>query len=103
MLDSGFTAANFAVDIVGTIATLTISANGGTQVYSRDYTYAPGSGTVGFGLNRQGVADNFAVNARVSNAVPEPATWALLIAGFGAVGGSMRRRSQTAGRALAFA
>ena len=27
------------------------------------------------------------------NAVPEPATWALMILGFGAVGGAMRRRS----------
>lgn len=29
-----------------------------------------------------------------SNAVPEPATWAMLIAGFGLVGVSMRRRSR---------
>lgn len=29
----------------------------------------------------------------VTAAVPEPATWALLILGFGAVGGAMRRRS----------
>ncbi len=28
-----------------------------------------------------------------TGAVPEPATWAMLIAGFGAVGGAMRRRS----------
>ena len=29
----------------------------------------------------------------VSGAVPEPATWAMMIAGFGLVGGAMRRRS----------
>lgn len=29
-----------------------------------------------------------------ANAVPEPATWAMLIAGFGLVGASMRRRSR---------
>lgn len=33
--------------------------------------------------------DRFAI----SGAVPEPATWALMIMGFGAVGGAMRRRS----------
>ncbi|MFN3371118.1 MAG: PEPxxWA-CTERM sorting domain-containing protein [Sphingomonadaceae bacterium] len=30
------------------------------------------------------------------NAIPEPATWALLIAGFGLVGGALRRRRQAA-------
>lgn len=29
------------------------------------------------------------------NAVPEPATWAMMIAGFGLVGGAMRRRKMT--------
>lgn len=31
--------------------------------------------------------------APVAGAVPEPATWAMMIAGFGLVGGAMRRRS----------
>jgi hypothetical protein len=34
-----------------------------------------------------------------ATAVPEPATWAMMIAGFGLMGGAMRRRS--AGLALA--
>jgi hypothetical protein len=38
------------------------------------------------------VFDNLTFNAAVSGAVPEPATWALMILGFGAVGGAMRRR-----------
>lgn len=33
-------------------------------------------------------------NLSVSGAVPEPATWALMIMGFGAVGGAMRRRAK---------
>jgi hypothetical protein len=34
--------------------------------------------------------DNYVVNV---SAVPEPATWAMMIAGFGLVGGAMRRRA----------
>jgi hypothetical protein len=30
----------------------------------------------------------------ISNSIPEPATWAMMITGFGFVGGSMRRRRQ---------
>lgn len=37
----------------------------------------------------------FEIDNITINAVPEPGTWALLILGFGAVGHSMRRRSQT--------
>nr|WP_084192404.1 PEPxxWA-CTERM sorting domain-containing protein [Parasphingorhabdus marina] len=38
----------------------------------------------------------------VSPAVPEPATWAMMIGGFGLVGGAMRRRKKlTAQPALA--
>jgi hypothetical protein len=33
-----------------------------------------------------------------SSAVPEPATWALMILGFGAVGGAMRRRQSVAAK-----
>jgi hypothetical protein len=32
----------------------------------------------------------------IYNSVPEPATWAMLIAGFGIVGGAMRRRNHAA-------
>lgn len=39
---------------------------------------------------------NFAVTA----AVPEPATWAMMLIGFGAVGATMRRRRRTASRLL---
>lgn len=47
----------------------------------------------------------FTLNLAVG-AVPEPSTWALLILGFGAVGGTMRRRTAAASRtraALTFA
>ena len=37
--------------------------------------------------------DNISVTA-VNGAVPEPATWAMMLIGFGAIGASMRRRSK---------
>ena len=36
--------------------------------------------------------DDFIVRATVTSAVPEPATWAMMLIGFGAVGYSLRRR-----------
>ena len=44
--------------------------------------------------------DNFTI-AAATGAVPEPSTWALLILGFGAVGGAMRRRTAVATRTRA--
>lgn len=42
-----------------------------------------------------GNADSFTLNiGPVAGAVPEPATWALMILGFGFIGGAMRRRTQ---------
>lgn len=38
--------------------------------------------------------DNFSVDVSPTAAVPEPATWALLIAGFGMVGAAARRRTR---------
>ncbi len=39
--------------------------------------------------------ENGSFGASVAGVVPEPGTWALLILGFGAVGGAMRRRPRT--------
>jgi hypothetical protein len=46
---------------------------------------------VGFGNNNQ--ISDFAPNDGTLAAVPEPASWALMIAGFGLAGGLLRRRS----------
>ena len=51
------------------------------------------SDVVGFGLGNGGLYFNDSTGFNFSvSAVPEPATWALMILGFGAVGGAMRRR-----------
>lgn len=48
---------------------------------------------------RANLIDNVAIS-RIAQAVPEPASWAMMITGFGLIGGAMRRR-KTATRALA--
>lgn len=48
--------------------------------------------TMGAGLLTGGVT---AKSSAVAAAVPEPATWAMMLLGFGAVGFGMRRRSRT--------
>lgn len=58
-----------------------------TTIQSLGFT--PGSYQFSWG-GREGSADTFTVN--VLAAVPEPATWAMMIGGFGLIGGALRRR-----------
>jgi len=68
-------------DLAGQARFVRLSLEGNHQQYPETYGYAPiGLSEVRF----DGVA------------VPEPATWALMIAGFGAVGSVLRRRSLAA-------
>ena len=51
--------------------------------------------SIAFSSNNTGAAfDNFFLDASplIQSAVPEPATWAMMIAGFGLVGGAIRRQ-----------
>jgi len=62
---------------------------------------AAGSLTLSFGTTSHDdigpLLDGVAVDVSdVTAAVPEPATWAMMLAGFGLVGGAMRRRTRTA-------
>ncbi len=64
-------------------------------------TFAPGTyqffrfdglGSPSVGLSGGRVVELDGVSGTISGAVPEPATWATMILGFGLVGGTMRRR-----------
>lgn len=59
-------------------------------IFSRAHNF--GSGFSGFGLTTE-----FNVNA-LAGGVPEPSSWALMIIGFGAVGGAMRSRKKVSVR-----
>jgi hypothetical protein len=62
-----------------------ITATGGDTITS-----------IAFDTNGSGVADLRQLRlGGVAAAVPEPATWALMLLGFGAIGASMRRRRRT--------
>ncbi len=84
-----------------------ISANSDGVLTTYGFTAGVGSGWNGqftgaiddlrFGVDGQeAAAFNFEV-ASVA-AVPEPASWAMMIVGMGAIGGSLRRRAKTAVR-----
>lgn len=60
----------------------TYSVNGNTFSFMSPGTNSPGTQTATFTFGGRG-------------AVPEPATWAMMLIGFGAVGASMRRRKTT--------
>ena len=64
--------------------------NGGPSVDSSGSTST--SAFVSFGVLRSGEVYNFSLG----DAVPEPASWAMMIAGFGLAGAAMRRRPSQA-------
>ncbi len=60
------------------------------------------SGTAFTGFKLESSANSFEIdNLAVKGVVPEPATWAMLIAGFGLVGASLRCQRQTPARVSA--
>lgn len=55
----------------------------------------------GWASPQQVLVDNFAVNGSVLDAVPEPATWALMLLGLGVIGGAMRSSRRRTGAVAA--
>jgi hypothetical protein len=96
-------------------ANYSVQPGGGPLVRGSISTGYPGHSTVTFGTGYGNVIDLFFgsgenvgidnitydVRPIVAAGVPEPATWAMMILGFGMVGGAMRRRKSRA--ALSYA
>jgi hypothetical protein len=77
------------------------NGNQSTAATNRRVSFTAGAGEVitGLVLTSTGVAfefdDFYADAASTTNGIPEPASWAMLIAGFGLVGAVSRRRNLT--------
>ncbi|WP_174274294.1 PEPxxWA-CTERM sorting domain-containing protein [Sphingomonas bacterium] len=78
------------------------STSTGIQLRTFNFTATSSSTTLRFAdvgsnnsISQDGAIDNVALTAA---AVPEPASWAMMVAGFGAVGSAMRSRRKPAAR-----
>jgi hypothetical protein len=95
-IDAGQTKALYIFDFSGEQ-----NYNNGFETHSNaDLTFAGGRGNYGFFDDT--LDDRVwsgAVNYNLGGAVPEPASWAMMLGGFGLVGGAMRSRR----RAISFA
>ena len=97
ILDQNFRGFTFAPDGTPWFAAVNSASN---QIFIGDLDTVTGiRGNVGFYLDAGNILDQnfrgftFAPDAAVvTPGVPEPASWAMLIAGFGLIGGAMRRQ-----------
>ncbi len=71
------------------IANQNISYTGAFDNFSFAYTRA------GTPIDLIEIIDNIEYTPGIAAAVPEPATWGMMLVGFGIVGGAMRRRQRT--------
>lgn len=90
-----------SVDLDGTPFTGVITPFAGNPDGKEDYSLdIPVLGAGPHTINVYGTSNatltnsaSYAGTLNIASAVPEPATWAMMIAGFGLVGGAMRRRN----------
>jgi len=85
----------------GSSTPIDISTTVHTNAGANNWDHVDGAFTVGDGTIRLGLSDNTTVasgndfgvdNIRLNSAVPESATWSLMIMGFGGLGAMLRRR-----------
>jgi len=104
--DNNPSGVNILLFVPGTSVPLTTldAANPTYSTSGYTITAVPAGFQLGFAVDYDGVYYNdstgikFTVtgpDADASGAVPEPASWAMMVGGFGLVGGAMRRRSRT--------
>jgi len=68
--------------------------NFGVETSSTGVGAQTGNGIAGFYALRTSEAFSLTADGATNGAVPEPATWAMMLLGFGAIGFGMRRRSR---------
>lgn len=78
-----------------TIGSLTSRGTAGCGAVAPAFACDAGVGYYGAGRQDQSLRLRVIYDYAVTGAVPEPATWAMLILGFGVIGGAIRRRSAT--------
>jgi hypothetical protein len=77
--------------------TLTKGFDNGTAEFWEKSNFLLGSGQYTLTINGQNSGTgSLAGTITIGQAVPEPATWAMMLFGFGAIGFAMRRRKDTA-------
>ena len=82
-----------SIETVGRTATL-VSFNQGLIDELRVFSTG-GSQASGGGSSAGAVFDDFTFSISAASVVPEPASWAMLMLGFGALGETLRRRGRT--------
>lgn len=105
---SATTSARFLFEVVDENGTLLFSAGNAMATYAVNTAYFSGPLTFRFNNGGQGsvAIDRIALDVKAAAApppppppmpgVPEPATWAMMILGFGAAGGMLRARRRVA-------
>lgn len=89
--NGGVTGGDFPVD------TVFLQQTSATErLYRLDFNSYAGYDSFRFGTNAE-EGDGFALRGLQVALVPEPSTWAMMIAGFGLVGGALRRKAKASG------